>query len=299
MDDDFWSAIASEAQTAADASSADFVARTSSPCSRVLASLETEFSAVSAVPGSTPRHTHTNVRGHPVPKYDLSHLTQPTSQNVLGPIQDDEALLLYSLVRCNRMRTIVEVGGLHGYSALNFVRALDYDGEPAGLPPRLVYTIECRPMDAVGVMHRVIHKDARDVTRADLDGAVVDLLFFDAHDAGAQMALFDTLQSQGAIDVRTMVALHDTNLHFSPHAPLPCSSNQSSSTAKLLQHFNKSDSNQSGEAGFAHQPVERAMVNLLKARGYDAHSVRTRACDHSAKFPYRHGLTLFQRFVPT
>ena len=30
--------------------------------------------------------------------YDLAHLTQPENQNVSGPIQDDEALFLYSII---------------------------------------------------------------------------------------------------------------------------------------------------------------------------------------------------------
>ena len=30
--------------------------------------------------------------------YDLTHLTQPENQNVSGPIQDDEALFLYSII---------------------------------------------------------------------------------------------------------------------------------------------------------------------------------------------------------
>jgi hypothetical protein len=36
--------------------------------------------------------------------YDLSHLTQSPDQRVQGPIQDDEALLLYALVKVMRLR---------------------------------------------------------------------------------------------------------------------------------------------------------------------------------------------------
>jgi predicted O-methyltransferase YrrM len=63
-------------------------------------------------------------------KYDLSHLTQPSHQNVSGPIQDDEALLLFALIRVMCMRRVLEVGGLFGYSATNFIQAV---GPEAGL----------------------------------------------------------------------------------------------------------------------------------------------------------------------
>jgi predicted O-methyltransferase YrrM len=43
-------------------------------------------------------------------KYDLSHLTQDEAQISMGPIQDDEALLLYALVKVIRPKTVVEFG---------------------------------------------------------------------------------------------------------------------------------------------------------------------------------------------
>lgn len=62
-------------------------------------------------------------------KFDLSHLTQPADEAVVGPVQDSEALLLYALVRVTLARKIVEVGGLDGYSARNFLRAMGAKGE--------------------------------------------------------------------------------------------------------------------------------------------------------------------------
>ena len=59
-------------------------------------------------------------------KYDLSHLSQPENQNVSGPIQDDEALFLYSIIRGCRLERILEIGGLSGYSAKNFLQALSF-----------------------------------------------------------------------------------------------------------------------------------------------------------------------------
>ncbi len=40
-------------------------------------------------------------------------------------MQDDEALFLYSLVRSLRLSRVLEIGGLSGYSARNFLRAME------------------------------------------------------------------------------------------------------------------------------------------------------------------------------
>ncbi len=45
-------------------------------------------------------------------KYDLDHLIQTNKQDVIGPIQDDEALLLYSIVKGMRLNRVLEIGGL-------------------------------------------------------------------------------------------------------------------------------------------------------------------------------------------
>ena len=34
---------------------------------------------------------------------------------MLGPIQDDEALLLFALIRTTHVRRVAEIGGYHGY----------------------------------------------------------------------------------------------------------------------------------------------------------------------------------------
>ncbi len=40
-------------------------------------------------------------------------------------MQDDEALLLYSVVRGMRLSRVLEIGGLSGYSAKNFLQAME------------------------------------------------------------------------------------------------------------------------------------------------------------------------------
>ena len=57
-------------------------------------------------------------------KYNLSHLADFRTY-VHGPIQDDEALFLYSLCKMIRPSTILEFGVLDGLSSLNFASAKD------------------------------------------------------------------------------------------------------------------------------------------------------------------------------
>lgn len=58
---------------------------------------------------------------------DVSHLGI-FSETAYGPLQRDEALLLYSVARVIRPQTVVEIGFLHGRSSFNFLQALDRDG---------------------------------------------------------------------------------------------------------------------------------------------------------------------------
>lgn len=62
----------------------------------------------------TPAAAFQDARADGGGKYDLSHLVQPLDQQVGGPVQDDEALLLYAMVRCMRVRRVLEIGGLSG-----------------------------------------------------------------------------------------------------------------------------------------------------------------------------------------
>jgi predicted O-methyltransferase YrrM len=210
-------------------------------------------------------------------RYALDHLTQPEDQRVIGPIQDDEALVLYSIIRCSRLRRVLEIGGLSGYSAANFLAAVSQSG-----PGSVVYTIDNQPsVPVLGPNHRVIFKDARDVTASELDGEPVDLVFFDCHDI-VQMDIYARFVSEGIINDNTLLALHDTNLHYDPLG--------------LRQGAIGID--RDGNEGYAHQPVERCMVNMFKDMGYDVMCLHTTPQKHHDGFPFRHGLTVCNKHKP-
>ncbi|PSC75947.1 tRNA (guanosine(18)-2 -O)-methyltransferase isoform B [Micractinium conductrix] len=209
-----------------------------------------------------------------VGKYNLKHLNQGASQDVMGPIQDDEALLLYAVVRGMRMEAVVEIGGQEGYSATNFIQAMEpFNGT--------MYTIDVSEVPIMHpTRHKFVHKDVYNTTAEDLDKRRFDLIFFDAHVFNAQLHLYNLLLENDMIDDETLIALHDTHAWPQPDWLL-----DPPQIPKL-------------EAAEVHQPVERAMVTALKDLGWDAFSLHTPFKRHNQDFPQRHGLTLMQRFKP-
>ncbi len=203
--------------------------------------------------------------------YNLNHLTQPDNQAVVGPIQDDEALLLFALIRCMRLKRVLEVGGLNGYSAANFLHAVG--------PTGIVYTVDREYVRPISQNHLTFQKDCRDLSRTDLGDDALHLIFFDCHVYDAQMTLYSNLLQYGLITHRTVLVLHDTNLH--PHTDRPGSAPRPWG-APLA-------------GGWMHQDVERKMVNKLRNDGYDSLMVHTSPDRHDATLPFRHGLTILTR----
>ena len=136
--------------------------------------------------------------------YDLSHLTQGDMQMVMGPIQDDEALFLYSIIKGMRLKTIMEIGFGDGYSAKNFLKAVGNDGLVISIDNGdWVYNIQEN--------HIGICKDAGLVEKEDLPVDKLDMIFFDCHNYECQISLFDKLRTANIITNKTVLALHDTN----------------------------------------------------------------------------------------
>ena len=67
-------------------------------------------------------------------EFDITHL-KDYSNLVSGPVQSDEALLLFSIVKVINPLVIVEFGFSEGHSSLNFLKALSQDG--------FLYSFDC------------------------------------------------------------------------------------------------------------------------------------------------------------
>lgn len=204
-------------------------------------------------------------------QYNLEHLTQDDSQAVVGPIQDDEALVLFSIIRGKRISTVLEIGGLNGYSAQNFIEAVSV------IPDSYVFTCDINEVPKLSDNHITIKKNVLHLTNEDLLGKKIELLFFDCHSM-FQMNAFRYLREKGLITDETVICLHDTNLHYDPYCP-------------KIGGYSKTNQ------AWIHQPVERKITNLLKKEGYDIFLVHTTRDKHSKEFPMRHGLALCQKFV--
>lgn len=203
--------------------------------------------------------------------YDLRHLTQPDDQVVAGPVQDDEALFLFALIRCMRLRRVLEIGGLDGYSAANFLQAIG--------PMGMLYTVDLKPVAALASNHKTIQKNCADLHGEDIGNTPADLVFFDCHIYDAQMQLHRNLQRQGMITERTVLALHDTNLH-------PLTEREDAPPRRWGAVV---------AGGWMHQDVERRMVNTLRNDGYEALMLHTTPDRHDETLPLRHGLTILTR----
>lgn len=197
--------------------------------------------------------------------YNLSHLSQPEHQRVFGPIQDDEALLLYSIIRVTRLKNIIEIGGLGGYSASNFLAAVGSQG--------IVYTVDINPVPKLAHNHVVIQKDCGLITSDDVPNKI-ELIFFDAHDYAAQKSLYHTLLQHNIIDNNVILAIHDTNLHPNKYVE--------------RSYYMEDD------GGWVHQHVERELVTYFKSLGFDAISFHTKIDEPTIEF--RHGITIMKMF---
>lgn len=212
-------------------------------------------------------------------KYELSHLVQQESQSVGGPVQDDEALLLFAVARGMRMRAVLEVGGLSGFSALNFCRALAPEAKG------FVVTIDINPVRKVADNHETVQKEAGKVGAEDIKPLFgkyslpprFDIIFFDAHVYEEQMRLLHNLRQAELADDETIIALHDT-------CPHPMATHLDAKPVPLPK----------GGEGYINCPQEVRMIDDLLKEGYHAFHLHPRREYLGGAFPFRHGITLMQ-----
>ena len=217
-------------------------------------------------------------------KYELSHLVQSPPQKVAGPVQDDEALFLFGIVRGMRMRAVLEVGGLAGFSALNFARAVVPEEKS------LVVTIDINPVRKVADNHETLQKDAGEVGARDLSPLLAkhslpprfDLVFFDAHVYEEQTRLLKNLREAGMVDDKTVLAFHDT-----------CPQIPERALGVSLPNV-EIKRNADGEEEAYSCPEELKMIEDLRGE-YHVFNLHPRREYMNDNFPFRHGVTVLQK----
>lgn len=140
---------------------------------------------------------------------DLGHLRFFKEEEACGPIQRDEALLFFALVRVLRPRVVVELGFHRGHSALNFLLALPPDGELHSYDvSESAAKIASRLFGGAARFH-YHHKSQESFTPADVSGKEIDLVLFDAaHDLALNVATFEKLRA--CLAPGAVLAVHDT-----------------------------------------------------------------------------------------
>ena len=207
-------------------------------------------------------------------KYSLGHLRR-FEEYAAGPIQRDEALLLYALVKTVDPKTIVEFGFLAGHSSTNFLRAMSSDArlysyDIADASMRIARKIRDERF-------RFIFKSQADFDCSDVDNRLVDLVFFDgSHDFDLNVVTFEKVRK--CLSERALVIVHDTGAWYGD-----------------LQGRQTPEGYFAGgsiDAGYIHRPDERKFVNYIRVNmeGFDQIHLHS-----TSKF--RHGLTVLQRNV--
>ena len=223
--------------------------------------------------------------------HDLRHIgKQGPRQDVAGPVQDNEALLLFALVRVLGVNRVLEIGGLSGHSARVFSAALNC------MPRAKVYTIDLLKVPSVAANHHTLQKNAANLTAADVDHEPIDLLFLDCHNYDASVALVKSILRQNLLSPTALVVLHDTGmseLGFLRERFPGFARSIGPDDPRLMPP------NQQGKRFFIHQPVER-MVSVWLTRYDCTGNWQTLAAHDDAQkgaTPNRWGLTIMQRKV--
>jgi len=227
--------------------------------------------------------------------YDLAHIGwQGRKQDVVGPLQDDEALLLFALSRALGVNRVLEIGSLNGDSARNFLSAVR-----CTLRAKVISVDPSPTVPMLAENHVVVRKDAASLSSADLDNLPVELLLLDCHDYQASQKVVRRILSQQLLSATGLIVLHDTGLHpaglnysGAPHASIGTKAGRSWQGAHGVDLQVPSH-----RLHVMHQPVERLLAQWIEK--YDAHGNWQRLAVHDdfarGAVSYRHGLTVMQR----
>lgn len=212
------------------------------------------------------------------PTMGISHLLSYREDDAVGPLQRDEALALFGIVKTIRPKVLVEFGFFHGHSAFNFLQAMPKDGR--------LYSYDISPdsctraRDEFGFDPRFtfIGKSQTHFDPKDIDHHMIDFVFFDAaHELELNTETFSRVVCQLALD--GMIAVHDTGLWHRSHF------------SDVHHTFaNEMAGEWKSEDLYAHQPGERAFIDWI----VDHHPEFSVTHFHSTD-TLRHGFSLLQR----
>lgn len=210
---------------------------------------------------------------------DVSHINSYVDQKSIGPLQQPEALLLYSIVKMTLPQTIVEFGFFNGHSAFNFLQAMPKNAQ--------LYSYEISDKSAKRAAKefpkdgrfKFLHKSQTEFCPADIDKRTVDLVFFDAaHDLKLNQQTFELIYP--SLSAEAILCIHDTGL-WNKEYFLDIHS------TFVHEQGNKHWIN---ESSYAHQNEERMFLNWI----LDTYPAFQAVHFHSMQ-TLRHGLSILQQ----
>jgi predicted O-methyltransferase YrrM len=215
-------------------------------------------------------------------KYDLGFFNSYfNNEYTIGPLQKDEAILLYGMIKVLRPKVCVEFGFCLGHSAFSTLNAIDEDAS------LFSYDIS-DSAEEIATKHfygkfsnfRFFKKSQEDFEASDIGNKKIDFVFFDAsHDLQMNINTFNKIKP--FLSDNAFIAIHDTGLwnkkylkpkhhvvlNYAPHKEI--------------------------EGSISHQNEEREFSNwvLDNVKGFSAlhfHTLNT----------LRHGLTILSNVDP-
>jgi hypothetical protein len=192
-------------------------------------------------------------------------------------ITESELFFLYGLISSINPYNIVELGGgREGICSKLFIKAQENNFNSK------LFSIDVLEMQKKSENHFLLQKDINDVTPSDLHNEKIDVVFFDCHSAVPQLNFYNKMIKENLIHDDTILILHDTNLFYEP------------TTSKFINHLGEYGMHT--KEGFAHQWVERNLVNYFKLKGYDIFNLSTKPENHNQKHQLLYGISVCKKF---
>jgi predicted O-methyltransferase YrrM len=145
-------------------------------------------------------------------KYNLNYLNQYyTNEYASGPIQRDEAIFMFGLLKMIRPNVCLEFGFLRGHSAYTILNAIADDAA--------LYSIDNDRYanDVAGKYvkkyknFKFINKNQDEISQVDFDNKKIDFVLFDAsHELKFNIASYKIIQP--SLSKNAFIVIHDTGL---------------------------------------------------------------------------------------
>lgn len=192
-------------------------------------------------------------------------------------ITESELFFLYGLISSINPYNIVELGGgSAGICSKLFIEAQKNN------PNAKLFSIDILEMKKKSENHFLLQKDCNDITPNDIHNEKIDVVFFDCHSVLPQLNFYNKMLKENLIDDDTILILHDTNLFYEPI------------TTQVIE--NNGEFGLHTKDGYAHQWVERNLVNYFKLKGYDIFSLSTKPKNHNQNYQYLFGISVCKKF---